>query len=726
MNPGLSFCLVLHNHQPVGNFDFVFENAYRESYLPFLDVFEPYETLRITLHISGPLLDWLDDHHPEYLDRLARLVRAGRVEILGGPMYEPILTMLPPRDRLGQITAYTDRLTRRLGGRIRGMWVPERVWEPGLVSDIAAAGIAYTVLDDFHFRCAGLADDVLHGIYQTEDAGRTIRIFPGSERLRYLIPFQEPEATLGFLRKVAGESPETVIVFGDDGEKFGTWPDTYEHVYNGGWLRSFFDLLAENADWLQTTTLGEAAERVPVRGRVYLPDASYREMTEWALPADRQRDLERISGELGQRLDWPTIRSLMRGGTWRNFRVKYPESGEMYARMMEVSRRLADFEAHTDPRVEAARRALYRGQCNCPYWHGAFGGIYLPHLRHAVYRELITAENLLDDVEERGPGQLEAVADDFDFDGHNEIRLTNHGLSAYVAPARGGVLYELDLRTIGHNALATLARRDESYHDKVRRGARSDDEGVSSIHDRIVFKQDNLDQLLLYDDASRKSMRDRFLSETETPEALWRGTAVDHGDFACGRFEARLRERPGCLQLVLMRRGRVDDHPVTLTKTLTLEASQPVLDVTYELANLPASFPYRLAVEWSFSGLPKGAPDRYFFDAGGEPLGDLGTWLIQSDSRAVGLADDWLGLRIAWQGADPARVWTFPIETVSQSEGGFEAIHQSVSVVTSWAVRPDAEGRWETSMRWSFETPRHPMRLGQQASADCQLSASSG
>ena len=72
MSTSIRFCLVLHNHQPIGNFDHVFEAAYRESYLPFLDVFESYDALSVSLHTSGPLMEWLDEHHPEYLERLRR------------------------------------------------------------------------------------------------------------------------------------------------------------------------------------------------------------------------------------------------------------------------------------------------------------------------------------------------------------------------------------------------------------------------------------------------------------------------------------------------------------------------------------------------------------------------------------------------------------------------------------------------------------------------------
>ncbi len=82
MGTRVRFSLILHNHQPIGNFDRIFEQAYQDSYLPFLEVFEPYEHLRIAIHTSGPLAEWLERRHPEYLDRLRQLVQYGRERLL--------------------------------------------------------------------------------------------------------------------------------------------------------------------------------------------------------------------------------------------------------------------------------------------------------------------------------------------------------------------------------------------------------------------------------------------------------------------------------------------------------------------------------------------------------------------------------------------------------------------------------------------------------------------
>ena len=151
----LRLILALHNHQPVGNFDGVFEAAYRDSYLPFIEVLERYPEIPFALHTSGPLVEWLVDQHPDYIARVRAMVESGRVEILGGGFFEPIMTMIPHVDRVGQIREFSAYLEELFGAKVRGMWMPERVWEQHLVSAIAEAGVEYTILDDFHFERRG-------------------------------------------------------------------------------------------------------------------------------------------------------------------------------------------------------------------------------------------------------------------------------------------------------------------------------------------------------------------------------------------------------------------------------------------------------------------------------------------------------------------------------------------------------------------------------------------
>ena len=634
------------------------------------------------------------------MDRVKSLVAAGRIEIVGGPFYEPILTMLPSRDRVGQITKYRSWLTHRFETEVTGMWMPERVWESQLIRDIVPSGMQYTILDDFHFRAAGLTSEQLTNYYLTEDDGHVLRVFPGSERLRYLMPFADPEATIQYCREIAQKAPGSVLLFGDDGEKFGTWPDTNAHCYERGWLRNFFNALAANREWLITSTPAEVIVKTTEAGRIYLPDCSYREMTEWSLPVAQQAVYDDVVHQLHEAPNWPEVSQFIRGGFWRNFRVKYNEANEMYCRMLEVSRRLeiARNEIADPALLPQAEDHLYRGQCNCPYWHGAFGGIYLPHLRNATYRELIVADTLIENASGRDKEWVEATSEDYDKDLKPEIRLANDQLIAYIAPARGGMMYELDVRAIQHNLLATMQRQPEVYHRKVMAGSSANKDAASSIHDRVVFKQEGLQNRLFYDCFPRKSMLDHFYDLDTTLDSIVRTQAVERGDFVAMPFQAKLRRGTGKVQAQLRREGNAWGVPICLTKAITLLAGQDRLQVTYLLEGLPPGRPFHFAIEWNFAGMPAGADDRFYFDATGKPLGQLGTQLDIRDANYLGLIDQWLGISVQLGFNRPSGLWTFPIEAVSQSEAGFEAVHQSVCVMPHWIIQGDVEGRWSVSM----------------------------
>jgi alpha-amylase len=726
MSGRIRLVLALHNHQPIGNFDGVFEGAFQDAYWPFLDVLEQHPEIPVTLHNSGSLLEWLVDRHPDYIDRIRMLADRGQIEILGGPFYEPILACIPRRDRIGQMTAYSRYLEKLFGTPIRGMWVLERVWEQSFAGDITQAGIEYTMLDDSHFKSAGLRDEELFGYYLSEDEGRLLKIFPDSEPLRYKIPFADPQDSINYLREVADKFPNAVVTFGDDGEKFGSWPGTKKHVYQDGWIHRFFDALKANSDWLKVCTMAEAVDSVPPIGRVYLSDASYREMTEWALPVSRQIEYYKLVRER-ENTDsgWPAIAQFIRGGFWRNFRVKYPESNEMYARVMQVSERLQELSSGETPRerndlLVAARTELYRSQCNCSYWHGAFGGLYLPHLRNAVYHHAIAADTLLEQAAGREGHWVEVTGGDFNLDARKEIRMASDRFVAYFSPARGGHLYEFDIRSISHNLLATLNRRPEVYHEKIRQAGERQDEHreelIVKIHDQVAFKQPDLHKKIQYDSWPRKSSVDHFLQPGLTIDRFQAGEG-EIGDCLTGVYDTVLRRSPMVVQARLSRNGKLGPYSVALTKTISLEKGAGTLEFAYELEGLPQNVPIHFGVEFNFAGMAAGASDRYFYDGQGQQLGQLQSVLDLTNADRLGLIDEWLGLDAALEFSQPTSIWTFPIQTISQSEGGYEAVHQSTMVMPHWELLAPSDGKWSVKIALSIDTSAAQARRLREAAA---------
>ncbi len=431
----------IHNHQPVGNFGHVFRSAFADCYAPLLEVLAGHPGFRFALHFSGPLWEYMEKSERGSFDLVRELVRRGQVELLGGGFYEPVLTMIPEADRAGQMRMMNDFLAAHFGRRPRGLWLTERVWEPHLPKALAEAGIAYTLLDEEHFHYAGVRD--LYTTYVTEEEGRSLRVFPIDKKLRYLIPFRplaEVDAHLRSIHEAGGTA-----ILGDDGEKFGLWPGTHKWVYDDGWLRNFLAYIEEQG--VRTLSFSEYMDTNPPAGRVYLPPASYEEMMEWVLEPDDQASYERLKASAPAE-----ARRFIRGGLFRDFLRKYPEVNRLHKRMLMVSEGLRE----AGEKGEGLRH-LYRAQCNDPYWHGVFGGLYLPHLRESAYHHLLEAEKRTPD-----PGGW--IACDYDCDGREELVFRDKTFGLIVKPAAGGTLVEIDHRPASRNISDVLSRRREAYH----------------------------------------------------------------------------------------------------------------------------------------------------------------------------------------------------------------------------------------------------------------------
>ena len=383
-------------------------------------------------------------------------------------------------------------------------------------------------------------------------------------------------------------------------------------------------------------------------GKVYLPDGSYREMTEWALPVERQLEYDNLVHEMQRTSAGRASQQFVRGGFWRNFKVKYPEANEMYSRMMMVSRRLAEVEQHAvdgDRTWTGPARELYRGQCNCGYWHGAFGGIYLPHLRNAVYNHLIAADNLLDQATGRPDPWIEATVSDFNFDARQEVRLANDKLICLLAPAAAGSSTNW---TCGHLPQPAGHARPaaRSLSSQGARAAGTNGQDVASIHDRVVFKQEGLDQRLQYDEHLRKSLLDHFYSLDTNLQAVRDGQAEQLGDFLGSPYETRIRRNPDRIQVLLTREGYASGIPLKLTKGVTPTPAAHTLEIAYLLEGLPTDRPLHFGVEFNFAGLPSHADDRYFYQGNDARLGPLHSQLDLAETLELGLVDQWLGIDV--------------------------------------------------------------------------------
>ena len=553
--PQFNLVLIVHAHQPAGNFEHVFEECYQLAYDAFLTMVEKHPRVRMALHYSGPLLLWIEKKHPEYFERLRRLVAAGQVELIGGGFYEPILVSIPLADQIEQLKRLTSYIEQHFGKRPTGAWLAERVWEPQLPWSLAEARVAYTLVDDLPFIAAGFEPEELYGAYIAEDRGKSVWVFPGLKELRYLIPFRKVSETISFLQTAAEAHPGGAAFFGDDMEKFGCWPGTFKHCYTDGWLEELFVALEENSARLKTVTPGEFMASHNPLGRADLPTASYAEMMEWVLPTQPRLRFFNLEKEFAQRSD---VLTFLRGGSWRGFFRKYPESNLLHKKMLRASAAVASIpprrtSAEYAAQHQEARELVLRGQGNDAYWHGVFGGIYAPHLRTEIWRNVVRAEALADQLTPGGMiPRVELV--DYDADGAAEVLFSAPEFQALLKPSDGATISFFDFRPAGSTLINSIIRRPEAYHTRLREAAnRVPTTGSAvSIHEQVLVKEPNLERFLHYDRHARHAFRLFLFDPSQTQREYEALQVKDVAAAAGGSYGKFVFE---CLLDILWRNG---------------------------------------------------------------------------------------------------------------------------------------------------------------------------
>ena len=615
------FSIVLHNHQPIGQLPWVFEDAWRESYQPFLETLAEFPDIKTGLHFSGPLLDWLEIEKPQTISLIRKLTSRGQIEILCGGYYEPIFVIWPREDGLAQIEKSKARILELFGVEARGLWLTERVWEPQLAAWLDAAQVKYTLLDSTLFENAGISEAQSCGLFPIENSA--LKVFPINRKLRDLLPWHEPHETIEYLRRVQAEHGNSAhVLFGDDGEKFGAWPETHSYIFQDGWLKRFFEALQNEANWLHLVTPSEYSTLQLPREIVMLEAGSYPEMQEWS------------------------------GGNWRNFLERYQESRDMRDEVLRVRETaLENAEAYDH---------ILRAQSNDAYWHGVFGGLYLKHLRQAIYAECAAAGVLQSQ-------QTIKIEQD------NNDLIASNNLLRIGARARGGHLFLLQSTPAKHNLLATLRRYQEPYHEKF----------------------------VLTDWYPRGALLDHFFDEVTTPRNFQTGTFPEEGDFTSEDWQ--LSDDAGVLRL--RREGGVwhdgEFAPLTIEKKIALRENSGELEIEYSFHNTGEK-PLELwwALEWNavLSGVDW--PERHYHAEDHTQKLSLETAASFDAVTNPIIADTWRKIRLEWNFDSPIAMWHVPLFSVSQKEGGaIERIYQQSAFVFHRRLNLAAGETFQTSFK---------------------------
>jgi hypothetical protein len=637
----LNLLFGIHCHHPLGSPEQSFESAYNENYLPLIETLARHPRAKFAAYFSGTLYDWFVEKHPEFIDFLDKLARRGQIEMLSGGFYDPILTIIPDEDKLGQIEMANQFIKEKFGRAPHGMWLTESVWEPALPRIFSRAEIEFVLLDEDLFIQAGINTLNLYGYHLTDDEGEMVKVFPVNRTLRDYIFSKTPEEVLEYLRLIHAQNQNAAVVFMEDAAKFGT----QENIH---YLEDLLSRLMKS-DWIKFNSFASYLDEYPPIGQIYIPCGSHFEMMQWSRAASSDEEKQK--------------------GYFKNFFIKYPEANNLHKKMLYVSNKLRSMNKGKTlinghlPKKELvkARKELYKAQNNAAYWHGESGGIHLGHLRQATYSHLISSEMELEKFKRGDNSFVELAVTDFDKDGQDEVILSNKFLNCCFSPRRGGSLFELDYKPKPFNLINTFARRREKYHE---------DNFISDRYPRFC-------------------LIDHFLRDDADLEKFSASNYVEDAGFCDGQYSF-IPKRSGLeAGIRLSRQALVQGKLVKVEKYVSLLANQSLFVIEYEVANLSGQDQdLRFGVEFNLN-LVK--------DSSLQSRGEI------PQVRNLKIIDEKMGFDVSLEFDKPALCWRYPIETFSRTEKGIFKINQGVTIFPNWKLKLLPKALWTVKISFRIE-----------------------
>jgi alpha-amylase len=662
-----------YNSLPIGTSEESFELTYQKAFKPFLTILNQSPDFSFVLYYCGILLEWLDKIHPEFIMLLTEMVNRKQIEFLTGGFYEPILTLIPTADRIGQIEKLTTHLRTRMGKRPRGSWLAEKVWEPCLASTLNTSGIEYTFLDKYHFLKTGLSEDELLYAYLTEDQGKTINVFPVAYDITDVIPAEKPEKLINEILKKADKNEDRVIVLFMDGTILTPHGDPNAKTVEESWLKLFIQLAKEKSDIIKITTPAKYFKKYAAKQKIYFPSTSALDLMCWSLPSEKMERLKNIQKKLKSKKE---NHHFLSGGFFRQFLSKYAESNLMYSKMIYTNI-LVNQVKGDKYKKKAAKEELWKGQNNFAYWHGRHKGIYANRLRKEIYRNLIEAEKIIRSSSMFVPSVLSV---DFDMDGHNEYLFQDTDINAYIH-ALGGQLFELDYNPVSWNYSDTMTRRPEVYH---------------------------LEKEQIYDKYMRKSFIDHFFTEKEPLINFYSMQHNELGDFINKRYTLLGLDRER-FEINLESHGNlnIDKQAIPFSLEKKYKFSNTQIDVYYTLTNNskhPLKFQFGSELNLSFASHE--AKDLQIFTIHENEKKEQGNQPSESKIMSeLVLHDLYNKVAIKLEASVPASLWSFPIISavaLLPVSNTYSFDYQASCFVLRWLINLEAHGSWQVRISLNF------------------------
>lgn len=636
---------------------------YERAYKPLLKSLYAHDGIEFTMYIAGPIIEWLERRHSEYVDVVSEMVKRRQLEMLGGAFYEPLMPLIPRTDQIGQLERMTTFVRKTFGRRPRGAWIPEGVWDQRIVSTLSSGGMEYIFLPRKRFPFT--ADGRHLRPLITEDQGKTLIVAPVLSRVADRMFIDPPEKIISRLRafdtgSVVEPATMALIFDADQWERFAIADEqagtaTPSAASADEWFESFLARLEAERDWLAIRTPMQVMREAGAADRRYASVTSYSQLMSWvpeSLVQDGYGDL----------------------GSFRTVFERYPESSRLYARMQHTHVMVNQIRGDRY-RKNAAREELWRGQAHFAYWSNQHGGVYRSSIRKSAYAALIEAEK---GTRQKGIFIPAISRVDVDLDGEEELLFQGTDINAYL-DQNGAYVFELDLLSRNWNYLDTMQRRPEPYHDAEARSAGYDSWPRGAFVDHLL----QADATMAPFAAGRRPLLQELSSVPYGIEAIQK-------EQHAVQFTMTTGAQDGLAHLSVRKRFHFHRNRIDVTYTIHNGG----------LASLRGKF--ATEVNLSFSGMDAGA--LRLFSRVGRQRTELSPDPIEIDAVSeLQFHDVRNAIQIALSPTERPTVWSFPVCAIGLSDGAPEPFYQSNCAVFLWPVDLPAGGSMEMSVSMKLD-----------------------
>ena len=395
----------------------IMESLLSEVYKPVLTYIYQHPEMKIHFFLSGAVLEWFELHHPEINMLIADLVKKEQLEMLTGAYYQPLLSLLHPKDRSSHIEATTTFIRKRFGKRPKTVWLFNQMWSPNFVSTLHLCSVDRLLISTYNTATeTGYIDEP----FVMQDIGKTIEVFPINHHIEEMfdkfrnneIGYDELKQRLQSIDISQKNSTDVVML-------------NLDHLYqasNNSTTRpsaiSLFEMVCDKVhnsqkkpQLLNNYPLWEHAHK-----RGYL-------LTGWYGNDSTRHELMCVNEML----------------------TTYEQLQHLYGRLIYVSELARLYKKNKDVR-KRVESLIMKSQSGGPFVLDSSGGCYRPEYRQYVYKHLNEAEKLISQYEPVSyPREV-----DIDADGHNEVIVKSRNLLAIIH-SKGGALSELNYLPTGWN-----------------------------------------------------------------------------------------------------------------------------------------------------------------------------------------------------------------------------------------------------------------------------------